>query len=140
MYRMFIIIIAVVFTGCYLESPNDSMEFEKPPQLSFESGVVPQDEQKDEFSIEAGTGEIEITGYFWTPQAGYTFSADIDGYAKTINLNVSGEQTHPGITIPIQYEYKAVISELPAGTYTLRINHYLRDYSETVVETVIEVS
>ncbi len=139
MRKLIFIIVGLFMAGCLSEMPPDSMKFVKKLELTFEVEVVSRDEQIDEFSIETQPGTILIGGYFWTPQAGYTLTADIGGDSETTILNVTGEHTHIGITIPVQYAYNVVISEVPSGTYVFKINHILDDHTETAFETVVTV-
>lgn len=139
MYRWILIVLFIA--GCASESPFESAEYHKSLQLEFDWYVTPMDERHDDFVVDTGPGKIIVDGFLWTSQGGYTLTEDERIFSRTVFLEVTAENTHFGITIPMHHTYNVVIGDLPSGRYNLKVMHTYPLHEKTVeiVDTVIKV-
>ena len=89
-------------------------------QIDFSVTVFSKDQSIIEVKTEAGS--ILVDGILTTSQGGYELRPALERLRRGVyRFSVEAESVGPGITIPIQYRYHAVLHPWPSGRYRLEV-------------------
>jgi hypothetical protein len=115
------------------------------PQLTVELSSRPVQSPDDEDWARAtgGQGRIAVEGSITTPTPCYTLAGRARRDGRTVTLTVAAERKEGGcIQMIAGFRYDAAVRGLPAGTYTLRVQHAYAGTgweTRTAAETQVEV-
>src|SRR3989304_4750140 len=93
-----------------------------PGEIQIDFSVTAFSKDRSIIDVDVAAGSIVVEGNLTTNQGGYELRPALERLRRGVyRFSVEAASAGPGITIPIQHHYRAVLHPWPSGRYRLEV-------------------